>query len=83
MITALAMYIPAHRSVSREVSQERREMRGGRIPAWRRLWFDVALLAAAAIAEVVAIRSGAFDPPPGSVYSGVASPLPSGCCWRR
>ena len=76
-ITALALYVPARRSVSREVSQERREMGSVEIPLWRRLWLDVVLLAAAGIAEVVAVRTGALDPPSGSVYSGVAITLPS------
>ncbi|MDP9222710.1 MAG: hypothetical protein M3P18_02435, partial [Actinomycetota bacterium] len=52
IITALALYIPAHRSVSREVSQERRQMPAVDRPAWRRLWLDLALLAAAGIAEI-------------------------------
>jgi putative ABC transport system permease protein len=77
VITALALYVPAHRSVSREVSQERREMRAVEVPLWRRLWLDVALLAAAGIAEVAAVRTGALDPPAGSVYSGVAITMPS------
>lgn len=76
-VTVLALYIPARRSVSREVSEERREMDVERIPAWRRLWLDLALLAVAGIAELVAIRTGALDPPSGSVYSGVAISLPS------
>ena len=77
VITALALYIPARRSVSREVSQERREMQVVQIPAWHRLWIDLALLAAAGVAELVALRTGALDPPSGSVYSGVAISLPS------
>ena len=76
-ITALALYIPARRSVSREVSEERREMQLVKIPAWRRLWLDLVLLAAAGIAGVVALRTGALDPSSGSVYSGVAISLPS------
>ncbi len=77
VITALALYVPDHRSVSREVSQERREMHVVQGPAWRRLWLDLALLAIAGIAEVVAIRTGALDPPSGSVYTGEAITLPS------
>jgi putative ABC transport system permease protein len=77
VITGLALYVPAHRSVSREVSQERREMHVVKGPAWRRLWLDLALLAVAGIGVVVAIRTGALDPPSGSVYSGVAITLPS------
>jgi len=77
VITALALYIPARRSVSREVSQERREMHVAQVPAWRRVRLDLALLAAAGIAEVVALRTGALDPPSGSVYSGMAITLSS------
>jgi putative ABC transport system permease protein len=47
------------------------------VPAWRRLRLDFALLAAAAIAEGVALRGGAFDAPAGSVSAGRAVSLPS------
>ena len=77
VITALALYIPARRSVSREIIQERREMHVTQVPAWQRLRLDLALLVAAGIAEVVALRTGALDPPSGSVYSGVVISLPS------
>jgi putative ABC transport system permease protein len=77
LTTALAMYIPGRRSLSREISQERREMAAASVPAWRRLGLDFALLAAAAIAEVIAFRAGAFDAPSGSVYAGQAVSLPS------
>lgn len=77
VITALALYIPARRSVGREVSVERREMQPTSIPGWRRWWLDLALLAAAGISELVAVRTGALDPASGSVYSGVSISLPS------
>jgi putative ABC transport system permease protein len=77
VITALALYIPARRSVSREVTQERREMHVAQVPDWRRLRLDLALLATAGVAEVIAVRTGALDPVPGSVYSGLAIALPS------
>jgi putative ABC transport system permease protein len=77
LTTALALYVPGHRSLSREISQERREMAAASVPAWRRLGLDFALLAAAAIAEVVAFRAGAFNAPSGSVYAGQAVSLPS------
>ena len=75
--TALALYIPGRISLNREVSQERREMQVVRVPAWRRLRLDYALLAAAAIAEAIALAAGAFDPPAGSVSAGEAVSLPS------
>jgi putative ABC transport system permease protein len=77
-ITMIALYVPARRSVRREVSEERREMRAPATPAWRRLGLDLALLAAAVLIEIVAIRRGALDPPTGSVYAGLAVSLPSG-----
>ncbi len=77
MITALALYVPLRRSVDREVGQERREMQVAQVPAWRRLHLDFALLAVGGITEVVALRTGALNPPSGSVYSGVAISLPS------
>lgn len=52
-------------------------MQVAEVPAWRRLHLDLALLAVGAVAEVVALRTGALNPPSGSVYSGVAISLPS------
>jgi putative ABC transport system permease protein len=77
LTTALALYMPGRRSLGREISQERREMAAVHVPAWRRLRVDFALLAAAAIAEVLAVRAGAFDPPATSVSAGQSVSLPS------
>jgi len=77
LTTALALYVPGHRSLSREVSQERAEMSLAAVPAWRRWRLDFALLAAAAIAEVLAFRAGAFDPQITSVSAGESVSLPS------
>ena len=77
-ITAIALYVPARRSVRREVNEERQEMRTARRPIWRRFGLDVALLVAAVAIEIVAIRRGALDPPVGSVYAGLAISLPTG-----
>jgi putative ABC transport system permease protein len=77
LATALALYLPGRRSLHREISQERGEMALGSAPAWRRLRFDFVLLAATIAAECVALRSGAFDAPAGSVYEGRAVSLPS------
>ncbi|MDP9185075.1 MAG: ABC transporter permease, partial [Actinomycetota bacterium] len=76
-VTAIALYVPARRSVRREVTEQRRAMRGTTSPMWRRIGLDVVLLAAAAAIEVAAIRRGALDPPTGSVYSGLAISLPT------
>jgi putative ABC transport system permease protein len=75
--TGVAMYVPGRRSLSREVSQERAEMAIPAMPAWRRWHLDFALLAVAAIAEVIAVRAGAFDAAPASVYVARPSSLPS------
>jgi putative ABC transport system permease protein len=77
LVTALALYIPGRRALSREIGRERRELALGQPPAWRRLWLDIALLGAAALAEVVVLRSGALDSPPGSVFAGRSVSLPS------
>ncbi len=52
-------------------------MQVAQVPVWRRMGLGLVLLAAAGIAELVAIRTGALDPSSGSVYAGVAIPLPS------
>jgi putative ABC transport system permease protein len=75
--TALALYIPGRRSLSREVSGERGEMAVASVPLWRRWGLDLALLAAAAIAEVIAFRNGAFDAKSASVSAGQSVSLPS------
>jgi len=77
VVTALALYVPAQRSLSREIGGERGEMVVSPMPVWRRLWLDVVLVAATAVAEAVAFRAGAFDAPAGSVYNGQAVSLPS------
>lgn len=51
-------------------------VRGGR-PAWQRLRLDFILLGFVVVGEIAALRSGAFDAPPGSVYAGQAVSLPS------
>jgi putative ABC transport system permease protein len=76
LTAALALAVPAERSVGREIGQERREMQVMRAPLWRRLHLDLALLATAVVVQVTASRAGAFDPPSGSVYSGVAVSVP-------
>ncbi len=77
VVTGIALYVPAHRSLSREIGQERGEMVVSPLPAWQRLRIDFVLVAATVVAEVVAFRAGAFDAPPGSVYNGQAVSLPS------
>ncbi|HMC07133.1 MAG TPA: FtsX-like permease family protein [Solirubrobacterales bacterium] len=75
--TALALYVPGRRSLTREVSRERAELSTAPVPGWRRWRLDLALLTAAAIAELLAIRAGAFDPRITSVSEGESASLPS------
>jgi putative ABC transport system permease protein len=75
--TALALYLPGRRSLHREISQERSEMALGSAPGWRRFRLDFVLLAATIAGEIVALRTGAFNAPAGSVYAGRAVSLPS------
>jgi putative ABC transport system permease protein len=78
VVTAIALYLPARRSVRHEVSEERRAMRASSEPLWRRYGLDVVLLVTAVAIQAVAIRRGALDPPAGSVYAGLAISLPTG-----
>lgn len=76
-VTALALYVPARRSLSREVSGERRELELDRPPAWQRAWLDVVFAVAAVGAAVLAVRLGAFDAAAGSVRTGTGTSLAS------
>ena len=71
LVTALALFIPGRRArwAGRSAGNGA-SWRSAQPPAWRRLWLDVALLAAAAVAEIVVLRTGALDSPPGSVFAG-------------
>jgi putative ABC transport system permease protein len=79
LVTALALYLPGRRALRREISDERKELAvapGGR-GALRALR-DVAVLAGAAVAGVLAFRAARFEPPSGSVSEGRSvSAMPS------
>lgn len=77
VVTAIALYVPARRSVKREVSEQRRALREAPAPLWRRFGLDVALVVAAVVLEITAVRRGALDPPAGSVFAGIAISLPT------
>lgn len=77
LATGVALYVPGHRSLRREISQERGELPSAAVPAWRRLRLDFVLIAVTAAGEIVALRTGAFDAPAGSVYEGRAVSVPS------
>lgn len=76
-ITAVALYLPGHRSLGREIGEQRRELPAGTRPAWWRWRLDLALVAVAVVAGGVALGAGAFDAPPPSVFTGQAATLPS------
>jgi putative ABC transport system permease protein len=76
-LTAAGLYLPGRRSLRREVSQERAELRVVPTSAWRRPWLGVAMVAAGGLAEAIALGTGTFDAPRGSVSAGEAVSLPS------
>ena len=77
LVTGLALFLPARRSLSREIGQERRELALAPPPAWHRLKLDVLLLAAAALAELIAWQTGALDLAAGSMFEGRSVSLPT------
>ncbi|MDQ6810469.1 MAG: FtsX-like permease family protein [Actinomycetota bacterium] len=77
LTTALALYIPGRRALGNQIADERVELAPTSEPAWRRRRLDLALLLVAAVGEIVALNSGAFDAQPGSVYKGHAVSLPT------
>ena len=77
LVTAIALYLPGRLALGRDVSQERREVAASTVPLWQRWRIDFLLLGAAVVAEVVALRSGAFDAAVTSVSAGEAASLPS------
>jgi putative ABC transport system permease protein len=77
LTTALALYIPGRRSLRTDISQERRELVQRPAPTWRRRLPSVVAFACAAVATLVALRGGSFDPPQASVAQGRSVELPS------
>ena len=77
LATGLALFVPGRRALVREIGQERRELALSAPPAWRRLRLDLLLLAAAALGELIVVRTGALDATPGSVFEGRSVSLPS------
>jgi len=62
LATAIALYVPGRRAVTREVTEERRELEVARAPAWQRLRLDILLIVAALIVEGITYLSGGFRP---------------------
>ena len=77
LATGLALFVSGRRALVREIGQERRELALSAPPAWRRLRLDLLLLAAAALGELIVVRTGALDATPGSVFEGRSVSLPS------
>ena len=69
LATGAALYAAGRRAINRDISEERARL-SSRPPAWWRLRLDVATLVVVAVAEGVAVRTGAFEGVAGSVYHG-------------
>jgi putative ABC transport system permease protein len=69
LATGAALYAAGRRAINQDISEERAQL-SSRPPAWRRLRLDLAALLAVAAAELVALRTGAFEGAAGSVYNG-------------
>jgi putative ABC transport system permease protein len=69
LATGAALYGAGRRAINRDISEERAQL-SSRPPAWRRLRLDIAALLVVAIAEGIALRTGAFEGVAGSVYYG-------------
>lgn len=76
LATALALYVPGHNALGRDVHGERAELATASAPVWRRMPVDVVMLGIAGVAQLLAYRAGAFDPPVTSVSSGEAVVFP-------
>ncbi|HKV30002.1 MAG TPA: FtsX-like permease family protein, partial [Candidatus Dormibacteraeota bacterium] len=61
LTTAVALYLPGRRALTREVSEERREMEAEQtVPGWLRLRLDLALLLAAALVGTITYLAGGY-----------------------
>lgn len=75
--TALALCLPGAWSLRHVVHQERRELAVSPAPRWWRWRLDLVLLAVAAVAEAVALRTGALDAPAVNIREGQGAVLPA------
>ncbi|GAC1574049.1 MAG: hypothetical protein NVS3B24_00740 [Candidatus Dormibacteria bacterium] len=64
LTTVLALYLPARRSLGKEVGEERREMSTQGPPTWMRVRLDFVFLAAAAVVGGVTALTGGYKPTP-------------------
>lgn len=67
--TGLALYLTGRRSIDREINGDRAR-HTLIVPIWRRARLDLIGVAVVAVGTATAVRSGAFDGAPGSVYFG-------------
>lgn len=77
LATGLALYLPGHRALGREVTGERREMALQRPSVWRRWRLDYAALGLTVAGVILALRTGAFDAAAGAVSAGESVSLSS------
>ncbi|MGH2597740.1 MAG: FtsX-like permease family protein [Actinomycetota bacterium] len=75
-VTAIALYVPGRRLITREIQQELAVIPQRAPSTWRRLHLTLVMVVVAAVAQLVALRRGAFDISPGSVYAGRSVSLP-------
>jgi putative ABC transport system permease protein len=63
LTTAVALYLPGRRALTREVSEERREMEAVQdVPGWLRIRLDLVLLLAAAVVGTITYLAGGYKP---------------------
>jgi putative ABC transport system permease protein len=63
LTTAVALYLPGRQALTREVSEERREMEAEQtVPGWLRLRLDLAMLLGAALVGTITYLAGGYKP---------------------
>ena len=67
--TGLALYVTGRRSIDREINSDRARHTAS-VPVWRRARLDVIGVLVVAVGTWLAVRAGAFEGAPGSVYFG-------------
>lgn len=77
LATGGALYVIGHRSIDREITEERDRL-WTHPPAWRRYRLDQMGMAAVLVATTIVVRNSGFEGTPGSVYVGRAVQLPLG-----
>jgi putative ABC transport system permease protein len=78
LATLLALGVPGARSLRGEIAHQGRATSANPVPVWRRRPAVMVLLLGAAVAEAVAVRSGALEAPAGVVSEGQSVSLRPG-----